>query len=70
MKQEIYRNYPIGNKVDLVERILERGISNDPERAITKNRNSLNREPGKCCDAGCSRISADISSGNNKSCGE
>ena len=57
MKQEIYRNYPIGSKVELVERILERGIGadgspaaapHDPNRAITKN-----RQPGKCCDAGC-----------------
>ena len=57
MKQEIYRNYPIGSKVELVERILERGIAadgspaaapHDPNRAITKN-----RQPGKCCDIGC-----------------
>ena len=57
MKQEIYRNYPLGSKVELVERILERGIGadgspaaapHDPRRAITKN-----RQPGKCCDMGC-----------------
>jgi len=53
MKQEIYRNYPIGSKVELVERILERGVNgegvpHDPNRAITKN-----RQPGKCCDTGC-----------------
>ncbi len=48
MKQEIYRNYPVGNKVELVERILERGLAHDPDRAITKN-----RQPGKCCDTGC-----------------
>jgi len=57
MKQEIYRNYPIGSKVELVERILERGIAadgspaaapHDPMRPITKN-----RQPGKCCDTGC-----------------
>ncbi len=57
MKQEIYRNYPVGSKVELVERILERGIAadgspaaaaHDPDRAITKN-----RQPGKCCDTGC-----------------
>ena len=48
MKQEIYRNYPVGSKVELVERILERGVAHDPERAITKN-----RQPGKCCDTGC-----------------
>ena len=48
MKQEIYRNYPIGSKVELVERILERGVAHDPDRAITRN-----RQPGKCCDTGC-----------------
>ena len=48
MKQEIWRNYPVGDKVDLVERLLERGVSTDPEREITRN-----RQPGKCCDQGC-----------------
>ena len=59
MKQEIYRNYPIGSKVELVERILERGLAADgspaatphnPNRPITKN-----RQPGKCCDTGCQK---------------
>ena len=49
MKQEIWRNYPVGSKVELVERLLERGVANDPNRAITAN-----RQPGKCCDMGCS----------------
>ncbi|MCQ8894959.1 4-hydroxyphenylacetate 3-hydroxylase [Limnobacter humi] len=52
MKQEIYRNYPIGNKVDLVERLLNRGLAAEPgtgsDRAITQN-----RQPGKCCAQGC-----------------
>jgi 4-hydroxybutyryl-CoA dehydratase/vinylacetyl-CoA-Delta-isomerase len=57
MKQEIWRNYPVGNKVELVERLLERGVAadgspaaapHDPGRAITRN-----RQPGKCCDTGC-----------------
>ncbi len=57
MKQEIWRNYPVGNKVELVERLLERGVAadgspaaapHDPARAITRN-----RQPGKCCDTGC-----------------
>jgi 4-hydroxybutyryl-CoA dehydratase / vinylacetyl-CoA-Delta-isomerase len=48
MKQEIYRNYPVGSKVELVERLLERGVAHDPDRAITRN-----RQPGKCCDTGC-----------------
>src|SRR4051812_48184987 len=48
MKQEIWRNYPVGNKVELVERLLERGVLEQPERAITRN-----RQPGRCCDTGC-----------------
>jgi 4-hydroxybutyryl-CoA dehydratase / vinylacetyl-CoA-Delta-isomerase len=48
MKQEIWRNYPVGNKVELVERLLDRGVLHDETRAITRN-----RQPGKCCDAGC-----------------
>ena len=49
LKQEIWRNYPVGNKVALVERLLERGVLAEDERAITRN-----RQPGRCCDAGCS----------------
>ena len=57
MKQEIWRNYPVGSKVELVERLLERGIAADgsataaphnPARAITQV-----RQVGKCCDTGC-----------------
>jgi 4-hydroxybutyryl-CoA dehydratase/vinylacetyl-CoA-Delta-isomerase len=48
MKQEIWRNYPLGSKVDLVERLLERGMLRDDKRAITQQ-----RQPGKCCDTGC-----------------
>jgi 4-hydroxybutyryl-CoA dehydratase / vinylacetyl-CoA-Delta-isomerase len=48
MKMDIYRRYPIGNKVELVERLLERGILHDPARTITRN-----RQPGRCCAQGC-----------------
>jgi len=48
MKQEIWRNYPVGNKVDLVERLLERGVLSDATRPITAN-----RQPGRCCASGC-----------------
>jgi 4-hydroxybutyryl-CoA dehydratase/vinylacetyl-CoA-Delta-isomerase len=52
MKKEIYRNYPVGNNVELVERLLERGVyageAGDPQRAITQN-----KQPGRCCDTGC-----------------
>ncbi len=48
MKQEIYRNYPIGSKVELVERLMGRGLTHDPHRKITAN-----RQPGRCCASGC-----------------
>jgi 4-hydroxybutyryl-CoA dehydratase/vinylacetyl-CoA-Delta-isomerase len=48
MKKEIWRSYPLGNKVELVERLLERGVLADPARKITKK-----RQPGSCCDSGC-----------------
>jgi 4-hydroxybutyryl-CoA dehydratase/vinylacetyl-CoA-Delta-isomerase len=48
MKMEIWRNYPLGNKVDLVERLLERGVLADTTRRILKN-----RQPGRCCIEGC-----------------
>jgi 4-hydroxybutyryl-CoA dehydratase/vinylacetyl-CoA-Delta-isomerase len=48
MKMEIFRNYPLGNKVDLVERLLDRGVLADATRSITRN-----RQPGRCCVAGC-----------------
>jgi len=35
--------------VELVERLLDRGVlATDPARPITRN-----RQPGKCCDTGC-----------------
>ncbi len=48
MKQEIWRHYPVGSKVELVERLLERGVLHDASRPITRN-----RQPGRCCAAGC-----------------
>jgi len=48
MKQEIWRNYPLGTKVELVERLLERGVLHQESRPITKN-----RQPGRCCATGC-----------------
>jgi 4-hydroxybutyryl-CoA dehydratase/vinylacetyl-CoA-Delta-isomerase len=50
MKQEIWRHYPVGSKVELVERLLERGVLHDETRTITRN-----RQPGRCCDAGCTQ---------------
>jgi 4-hydroxybutyryl-CoA dehydratase / vinylacetyl-CoA-Delta-isomerase len=53
MKQEIWRNYPVGNKVELVERLLNRGLLTDSSRPITAN-----RQPGRCCENGCAPPSA------------
>ena len=50
MKQEIWRNYPVGDKVALVERLLDRGLADDPARPISRN-----RQPGRCCDSGCTQ---------------
>jgi len=51
MKTEIWRNYPLGNKVDLVERLLDRGVLADATRKIVRN-----RQPGRCCVAGCQMV--------------
>ncbi len=48
-KQEIWRNYPVGGKVEPAERLLGRGVLADPTRKI-----AAIRQPGKCCDTGCS----------------
>lgn len=48
MKMEIWRNYPVGNKVDLVERLMDRGVLSEQVRSITRN-----RQPGRCCVQGC-----------------
>jgi 4-hydroxybutyryl-CoA dehydratase/vinylacetyl-CoA-Delta-isomerase len=46
MKREIWRNYPVGDKVALVERLLDRGIA-------AGSAPSLPRQPGRCCVSGC-----------------
>jgi 4-hydroxybutyryl-CoA dehydratase/vinylacetyl-CoA-Delta-isomerase len=51
MKTEIFRNYPLGAKVDLVERLLDRGVLAEATRSITRN-----RQPGRCCVAGCQMV--------------
>jgi len=57
MKREIWRNYPVGEKVDLVERLLDRGVAGEaarPEGAgLASIRRRVSRQPGRCCDAGC-----------------
>ena len=48
MQMEIWRHYPLGNKVDLVERLLEHDLLCDETRKIARN-----RQPGRCCLEGC-----------------
>src|SRR3546814_747508 len=48
MKREIYRSYPIEEKVALVERLLDRGVLADADGTPSRN-----RQPGRCCVAGC-----------------
>ena len=52
MKMEIFRRYPLGNKVDLVERLLDRGVLAD-QRGDATRKITRNRQPGRCCVTGC-----------------
>lgn len=45
MKREIWRNYPVGEKTALVERLLDRGLLADGQR--------VSSQPGRCCVTGC-----------------
>ena len=45
MKREIWRNYPVMEKVALVESLLDRGIADDGQR--------VSKQPGRCCATGC-----------------
>ncbi len=46
MKREIWRNYPVMDKVELVESLLDRGVAADGRRRVSK-------QPGRCCTTGC-----------------
>jgi 4-hydroxybutyryl-CoA dehydratase / vinylacetyl-CoA-Delta-isomerase len=45
MKKEIWRNYPVLEKTNLVERLLDRGVLDQGQRR--------SRQPGRCCAKGC-----------------
>jgi 4-hydroxybutyryl-CoA dehydratase/vinylacetyl-CoA-Delta-isomerase len=45
MKREIWRNYPVMDKVELVENLLDRGVAADGGR--------VSKQPGRCCATGC-----------------
>jgi 4-hydroxybutyryl-CoA dehydratase/vinylacetyl-CoA-Delta-isomerase len=52
MKREIWRNYPVGEKVELVERLLDRGVAGEGA-GLPSIRRRVSRQPGRCCDTGC-----------------
>jgi 4-hydroxybutyryl-CoA dehydratase/vinylacetyl-CoA-Delta-isomerase len=45
MKREIWRNYPVMEKVELVESLLDRGVLDQGRR--------VSKQPGRCCATGC-----------------
>jgi 4-hydroxybutyryl-CoA dehydratase/vinylacetyl-CoA-Delta-isomerase len=45
MKREIWRNYPVMEKVQLVESLLGRGVLDEGRR--------VSKQPGRCCPTGC-----------------
>jgi 4-hydroxybutyryl-CoA dehydratase/vinylacetyl-CoA-Delta-isomerase len=45
MKREIWRNYPVMEKIELVESLLDRGGLDQGQR--------VSKQPGRCCATGC-----------------
>jgi 4-hydroxybutyryl-CoA dehydratase / vinylacetyl-CoA-Delta-isomerase len=45
MKREIWRNYPVMEKIELVESLLDRGVLDQGQR--------VSKQPGRCCATGC-----------------
>ena len=45
MKREIWRNYPVMEKRELVERLLDRGVLDTGDK--------VSKQPGRCCATGC-----------------
>ncbi|MFC4174945.1 4-hydroxyphenylacetate 3-hydroxylase family protein [Microvirga sp. GCM10011540] len=45
MKREIWRNYPVVEKMELVEGLLDRGVLDEGRR--------VSKQPGRCCATGC-----------------
>ena len=45
MKREIWRTYPVGEKREIVERLLDRGVLDTGDR--------VSKQPGRCCVTGC-----------------
>ncbi|MEM6575082.1 MAG: 4-hydroxyphenylacetate 3-hydroxylase N-terminal domain-containing protein [Pseudomonadota bacterium] len=49
MKREIYRNYPLEERQQLVERLLDRGVAAQANSGALKR----GKQPGQCCPTGC-----------------
>jgi len=49
MKREIMRNYPIGDRIALVQRLFERGALSDERNSGT----AAISQPDRCCPVGC-----------------
>ncbi len=45
MKREIWRNYPVAEKEDLVTQLIDRGVYDQGQR--------ISKQPGRCCAKGC-----------------
>ena len=45
MKREIWRNYPVQEKKELIDALLDRGVLDTGER--------VSKQPGRCCAQGC-----------------
>ncbi len=45
LKREIFRSYPLADKAEMVERLIERGLHKDTQ--------ATEMQPGQCCDTGC-----------------
>ncbi len=48
MGLEIFRSYPVQDKVELVEKLLDRGVLADGSGAA-----AATKQPGRCCPSGC-----------------
>ena len=47
MKREIWRNYPVGEKQELVRSLMERDLLERTDGSRP------DRQPGRCCPVGC-----------------
>jgi len=48
MKREIWRYYPVAERVEIVEKLMQRGALAGPDGQISRD-----KQPGRCCPVGC-----------------